>query len=198
MTLKLKNNINYLNDEGTDIIFYNLNPNIEMVIKEDEESKYSKTYTFNIFDYDANKVVCKYDIKFGLHRKRITSTCVELYYNHDDNQISLRQHTRLSYNVFNYDNKNLLTFINRVKSNKSDSLHLFMSEGRYILYLDYDSENNNMKFINVITGKTDSKETTVTFELSLLNPLVKHNILHQFENLYNQLNEYEAILKKKK
>ncbi len=198
ITLKLINFSDDFSDDYNNIKFHIINPNLQ-IITPTEEDENPRIFTFNIYDYDYEKIICVYEIRFTLNRKKLTSTNIKGNFQYEGNELSIKQHSRYENNGINFNLNELKDFVSNLKKNIGSSFTLFIAESNLMLVVSFDPEENVLIFENMIMCKTKHFESCeVEIELSLLNPLVKNNIIDQFDNLHKKLAELEILMVKKK
>lgn len=196
ITFKLTNDINIVGDYS-DIKFHFDNPNLQIIRPDVEENP--RIFLLNVYDYDHEKIVCNYEIKFTLNKKKIIPIIIKGIYEHDGNKLDIKQSSKYEHNCFNFSMYEMKNFVNKFKKNEKASFNLFISETRYMLTINFEPDDNLLVISNMISEKTEHFDNCeVNIQLSLLNPLVKNNIMDQFESMYLQLEELEMLMVKKK
>lgn len=196
ITFKLTNDINIVG-EYSDIKFHFDNPNIQIIRPDVEENP--RVFLLNVYDYDNEKIICNYEIKFTLNKKKIIPIIIKGFYDHDGNKLEIKQSSKYEHNCFNFSMYEMKNFVNKLKKNEQASFNLFIAETRYMLTINFDPIDNVLIISNMISEKTEKFDNCeVNIQLSLLNPLVKNNIMDQFESMYMQLEELEMLMVKKK
>ncbi len=198
ITLKLIKFPDDYEDDYNNIKFHIINPNLQ-IITPNEEDENPRLFTFNIYDYDYEKIICTYEIRFTLNRKKLTSSNIKGNFQFEGNELSIKQHSRYENNGINFNLNELKEFVLNLKKNIGSSFTLFIAESNLMLVVSFDPEENVLNFENMIMCKTKHFESCeIQIELSLLNPLVKNNIIDQFDNLHKRLTELEILMVKKK
>jgi hypothetical protein len=109
-----------------------------------------------------------------------------------------KRSSRPTYEIIGFEMHELKYFLNRIKNDEDCSFYLFAMEGYYILSVDYSQGSNVLKFTNMLCDGLGCKSRTVYFELNIQNPLIRCNIIAQFDELYKDLQELLKFYTKKK
>ncbi len=190
---------------GEDLNFYFENPNLQIVKppeerkykyidsdEEEEEERVPNLFRFEIYDYDTEKTICSYEIRFSSQRKRLESRQVKCEFDYQDNIMYFKRNNRPTYEVIGFELHELKYFLRNIKEDEDCSFYLFSMEGYYMLSVDYSKGSNILKFSNMLCDGLGCKSRTVYIELNIQNPLIRCNIIAQFDELYKDL---QALLK---
>ncbi len=194
---------------GEDVTFYFENPNLQIVKpveevkhryddEEEEVERVPSLFRFEIYDYDTEKTVCSFEIRFSAQRKRLESRNVKCELDYQDNQMIFKRSNRPTYEIIGFEMHELKYFLNKIKNDEDCSFYLFAMEGYYILSVDYSQGSNILKFTNMLCEGLGCKSRTVYLELNIQNPLIRCNIISQFDELYKDLQELLKFYTKKK